>query len=74
MSCEFHTGDTNRVINRLKTDISIINTWFANNSLVANPSKCQLMFLGVKSQKDLFINIENSNIRVTDNVELSVEI
>jgi len=43
---------------------------FASNSLVANPSKYQLMFLGVKSKKDLFISFENSKILATDSVEL----
>ena len=34
------------VKNRLVTDIESLNNWFRINSLVANPSKFQLMFLG----------------------------
>ena len=59
-----------KVIIRLKTDIFKIDEWFSNNSLVANPSKFQLMFLGVDDSKDLFINIHNSKIIATEKVEL----
>ena len=60
-----------RVIYRLKTDIFIINKWFSNNSLVANPSKYQLMFLGVKqTEVDLCIKIGKAKIMATDKVEL----
>ena len=60
-----------RVIQRLKTDIFNINEWFSNNSLVANPSKFQLMFLGVKhSENNLFIKIGDSTIMATEKVEL----
>ena len=60
-----------KVINRLKTDIIKINEWFSDNSLVANPSKFQLMFLGVKHPKEtLSIKIGNSTITATEKVEL----
>ena len=36
------------VINSLQTDLDNLIKWFTDNSLVANPSKFQLMFLGFK--------------------------
>ena len=68
-----YVSDTtvDKVIEKLKTDILNINKWFSNNSLVANPSKYQLMFLGLRqSEENLSIKIGNSTIMATDEVEL----
>ena len=58
------------VIIKLKSDLLNLNKWFSDNSLVANPSKFQLMFLGAKDSNNLSININNSTIFATDQVEL----
>ena len=56
------------VINRLNLDIERINKWFVNNSLVSNPGKFQLMFLGTNENKSIFIG--NMEIKPQDQVEL----
>jgi len=64
-------SSVDRVIEKLKVDIVIINRWFSINSLVANPSKYQLMFLGLKQPEgNMSINIGKSTIMATNEVEL----
>ena len=60
----FFACDTSveRVISRLKNDLDILNIWFIDNSLVANPAKFQLMFLGVKNIENLSIDIYGNEI------------
>ena len=58
------------VLYRLNNDLGIINHWFKNNSLVANPSKFQLMFLGVKNVDNISINILDNVISSQTEVEL----
>ena len=57
------------VLNRLKIDLENINNWFAHNSLIANASKFQLMFLGVKDQ-NIDLNISNIKLSAKSEVEL----
>ena len=45
-------------------------SWFKNNEMVANPEKCQLMFIGVKYDIKLCININGIVVQMTDNVKL----
>ena len=56
------------VINRLNLDTERINNWFANNSMVANPGKFQLMYLGTNENRSIFI--DNMEIKPQDEVEL----
>ena len=56
--CDFSIEN---VLNSLQTDLDHLNQWFIDNSLVANPSKFQLMFLGVKDN-NIVMNIANKNI------------
>ena len=58
------------VISRLKNDLDILNIWFIDNSLVANPAKFQLMFLGVKNIENLSISIYGNEIDSQTEVEL----
>ena len=58
------------VISKLKNDIDILNNWFLDNSLVANPAKFQLMFLGVKNIENISINISGNEITSQPEVEL----
>ena len=54
----------------MKIDLLNLNKWFSDNSLVANPSKFQLMFLGTKDYNNLSLDIDNSTVSATAEVEL----
>ena len=60
--------DINLVINNLKADIINLTNWFKENSLVANPKKFQVMFLGTNDTKS--IHIGDIEIKGADNIEL----
>ena len=51
-------------------DVNILGEWFKNNSLIANPSKFQLMFLGHKIDLDIEIEILNTKIKNQKEIEL----
>ena len=57
------------VIMRLKKDLININKWFLDNSLVANASKFQLMFLGVK-ENEFSLNIGDIQLKAETEVVL----
>ena len=63
-ACDFSLEN---VMNRLKTDLVNIDNWFMNNSLVANTSKFQLMFLGVKVEN---IVLTIPNVKLTSQSEI----
>ena len=46
-----------RVISRLENDISKVNSWFKNNSMVANQDKFQVMFLGTKNPSEISLKV-----------------
>ena len=48
----------------------IFITWFRNNSLVVNPDKFQVMFLGVKGKHNLCVDINGTEIKSSKNVRL----
>ena len=56
------------VLNRLNLDVERINKWFVNNSMVANPSKFQLMYLGTNENRSILI--DNMEIKPQNEVEL----
>ena len=58
------------VLDRLKRDVDRVNAWFENNSMIANPDKFQIMFLGVKNPTDISLNICGTVISGTPQVEL----
>ena len=58
------------VLYRLKRDISCVSSWFENNSMVANPDKFQIMFLGIKNPTELSLNICGFDINAKLQVEL----
>ena len=58
-----------KVINKLKADLANITKWFDNNSLVANASKFQLMFLGVKDH-NIQLNVGNIELKAVQEVQL----
>ena len=59
-----------KVLSKLNKDLHIVNYWFINNSLVANTSKFQLMFLGVENPENLSIHIADTEIFAKKEVEL----
>ena len=66
-ACDTSVGS---VISRLKNDLDVLNHWFTDNSMVANPAKFQLMFLGVKNVDNISMNIFGNVIKSRNEVEL----
>ena len=54
----------------LENDLCKLPKWFKNNGMVVNPKKFQLMFLGMKANRRLRLNIEGKKINATDYVKL----
>ena len=42
---------------KLKDDLQKLLDWFRNNGMCANPTKFQMMFLGLKSDNSFILNI-----------------
>ena len=55
---------------KLENELSNIITWFRNNSLVVNPDKFQVMFLGVKGKHNLCVDINGTEIKSSKDVKL----
>ena len=62
--------DLHEIVTNLESDLSRLLEWFTNNGMVANPKKFQLMFLGLKEQRRLRLNINENKLSATDNVKL----
>ena len=62
--------DLHEIATNLKSDLSRLLEWFTNNGMVANPNKFQLMFLGLKGQRRLRLNINGNKLSETDHVKL----
>ena len=60
----------NRVLKRLELDVNVAINWFHENSLVANPSKFQILFLGINNSNDLSIQIDGKTMHSTETVKL----
>ena len=58
------------VVSKLENDLEKIQNWFLRNSMIANPRKFQLMFLGLKETEHLGLNINGKIIRASENVKL----
>ena len=58
------------VINSLENDLSSVLLWFTKNGMVANPEKFQLMFLGVKSDQQMCLRINDQIINQCQQVKL----
>ena len=59
-----------RVLQRLNADVRIAIQWFKHNSLVANPSKFQVLFLGIKDSSILSIQIDGKTLYSSETVKL----
>ena len=58
------------VINSLENDLSSVLQWFTENGMVANPEKFQLIFLGVKSDQQMCLPIDDQIINQCQQVKL----
>ena len=54
--------DLHEIVTNLESDLSRLLEWFTNNGMVANPKKFQLMFLGLKGQRRLRLNINENKL------------
>ncbi len=59
-----------KVLNKLKNDVVGINKLFQNNSMVANPDKFQMIFLGINNVDTINLNICGNQIFCTKEVKL----
>ena len=55
---------------RLENDLQGLMQWFTNNGMNANPSKFQVMFLGLKGAKKLCLNMNGQLIPSSEHVKL----
>ena len=62
--------DLHEIVTNLESDLRRLLKWFTNNGMVANPKKIQLMFLGLKGQRRLRLNISENKLSATDHVKL----
>ena len=60
----------NRVLIKLERDLQIATNWFHNNSLVANPSKFQILLLGEKDSSSLSLKIDGKKVYASKAVKL----
>ena len=59
--------DINNIINGLETNISILNTWFLNNSQKLNGGKCQFLIIeSAKSVRNKNASVKVGNIKVEE--------
>ena len=59
--------DINNIINGLETNISILNTWFLNNSQKLNGGKCQFLIIeSAKSVRNKNASVKVGNIKVKE--------
>ena len=62
--------DLHEIVTNLESDLSRLLEWFTHNGMVANPKKFQRMFLGLKGQRKLLLNINDNKLSATDHVQL----
>ena len=62
--------DVEAVMIRLENDLQGLMQWFTNNGMSANPSKFQIMFLGLKGAKKLCLNMNGQLIPSSEHVKL----
>ena len=62
--------DLQEIVTNLENDLCKLLKWFKNNGMVVNPKRLQLMFLGMKTNIRLRLNIEGKKLNETDHVKL----
>ena len=55
---------------RLEGDLQGLMQWFTNNGMSANPSKFQIMFLGLRGAKKLCLDMNGHLIPSSEHVKL----
>ena len=78
MVCNFTDNNTlyatskqlHEVLASLELDVGITLDWFETNFMVANPSKFQIMFLGLHQPHKLCLEINNQIVPSSDTVKL----
>ena len=58
------------VTSNIESDMKVAMGWYKNNAMVANREKFQLMFLGLKDDINLCIDIHGTVVQMTDSVKL----
>ena len=58
------------VASNIESDMKAAIRWYKNNEMVANPEKFQLMFIGLKDDIKLCIDINGIVVQMTDSVKL----
>ena len=67
----FSCDDTfDSVASNLEQDMSQAISWFKTNQMVANPSKFQVMLLGLKTDDSIVLDIGNVSIDVVSSIKL----
>ena len=66
-SCE---SNIDSVIIKLERDLQEVLEWYTANGMSANPSKFQIMFLGLKRKNKLCLNINGQLITQSEHVKL----
>ena len=67
----FSCDDTiESVASKLQEDMSQAISWFKTNQMVANPSKFQVMLLGLRTDDNIALDIGNVSIDVVSSVKL----
>ena len=59
-----------QIVPMLENDLSALIKWFIENGMVANPGKFQMMFLGLKEQNTLRLNINDNKVLTMNRVKL----
>ena len=67
--CNF-ADDIQEIVIKLENDPGLLLDWFSKNGMIANPEKFQIMFLGLKDERCLRLNIEGKKLPTTDTVKL----
>ena len=66
-SCE---SNIDSVIIKLERDLQEVLEWYTANGMSANPSKFQILFLGLKRKNKLCLNINGQLITQSEHVKL----
>ena len=62
--------DLHEIATNLERDLSRLQEWLTNNGMVANPNNFQRMFLGLRGQRRLQLNINENILSATDHAKL----
>ena len=58
------------IVIKLENDLGLLLDCFSETGMIANPEKFQIMFLGLKNERCLHLNIEGKKLPTSDTVKL----